>query len=64
MKSNSELNKAIEEARSAKDLEFHNRLSQAEKNLKNDLEEKYRADIVSYNALVKLLESEKKKSKN
>ncbi len=39
------------------------RYRQAEEDLKRDLEEKYRADLISYQVMVKRLELEKNKQK-
>ena len=56
LKSNHELKLAIKEASSTKEVQFKQRLATAEENLRKDLEEKYRADMVSYRVMSKKLE--------
>jgi len=44
-----------------KEMEYSDKLSQERTNIKKDLEEKHRADMVSFEAMAKRLEMEKKK---
>lgn len=44
--------------------QFDRKIERERKLIRKDLEEKYAADIVSYNAMAKRLEAEKKKAKD
>jgi len=63
LKSNQDLKHAIKEASSIKEGQFKERLITAKKGLKRDLEEKHRADQVSYRAMARRLELEQQKQK-
>ncbi len=63
LKGNIQLNKSLNELDQRKDQEFTLKLDKEKEFIRQDLEEKYAADIVSYNAMAKRLEIEKKKVK-
>lgn len=63
LKSNQDLKHAIKEASLIKEGQFKERLITAKKGLKRDLEEKHRADQVSYRAMARRLELEQQKQK-
>ena len=56
LKSNEDLKKAIKEVSIKGELEYTERLRTAKENLKKDLEEKHRADLVSYKVMARNLE--------
>lgn len=56
LKSNEDLKKAIKEASIKDESQYTERLSTAKENLKKDLEEKHRADLVSYRVMASRLE--------
>jgi len=60
---NTGLKRAITELDMKKEAEFKSRLKQEKELVKRDLDEKYRADMVSFEALAKRLEIEKKRLK-
>ena len=68
LRGNLQLKKSIKQAvilkEAEKELEFSQRLVVARDSLKRDLIEKYHADMVSYQAMAKRLEIERKKAKN
>lgn len=59
LKVNSDLKQGLKKS----EIEFKKQLSTGQDMVRKDLEEKYRADMVSYQAMAKRLELEKKKAK-
>ena len=57
------LNKSLKEVNIIKEQEFNRQLIKEKDFIKKDLDEKYRADLVSYQAMQKRLELQKKKIK-
>jgi len=63
LKENIQLKKSFDGLDQRKEQEFASKLAKEKQFIRQDLEEKYAADIVSYNAMAKRLEIEKKKVK-
>ena len=56
IKTNADLQKRLREAKGSRDKEFKENIAQTKEEIKKNLDEKYRADIVSYQAMRKRLE--------
>ena len=63
LRDNAKLKRAINEISSLKDEEFTKNLIAARQNLSRDLEEKYRADAISYKVMARRLEETEKNRK-
>jgi regulatory protein YycI of two-component signal transduction system YycFG len=60
---NAHLKKSLEEFSKQKESEFSARIQKEKEFIRKDLEQKYQADIVSYQAMAQRLEMEKQRSK-
>ena len=63
LKQNLQLKHSLDGLDQRKEQEFTSKLAKEKQFIRQDLEEKYAADIVSYNAMAKRLEIEKKRVK-